>query len=181
MLPPCFNHTERAFLLSKKDGWDELEGLPRERTHEGNLINPRDEFISNLIGDFFDMFPARDSSCQPNGTTAFSAKERDRLHTASIVHNLICFTMYEQQIFKKFFYSQNTCSTDDTPPAPDRFKYVSLLGLFKQRYRQRILTEGNRIRESDVAPDPLDVYNLAVTVEFDKLKSNEPAKFQELQ
>lgn len=81
-----FDPSEKDFLLSKKDGWDELEGVPRERNPEGDLINPRDEFISNLIEEFFQAFPARDSSSQPTSATAFSAKERDRLHTVGIAH-----------------------------------------------------------------------------------------------
>lgn len=84
MLPSQFSPNEKEFILSRKDGWDELEGVPRERSLEGDLINPRDEFISNLIEDFFVAFPARDSSLHPNSPTAFSTKERDRLDMASM-------------------------------------------------------------------------------------------------
>lgn len=83
MLPARFNAEEKSFLLSRIDEWDELEGLGRERNSEGDIINPRDEFISDLIEAFFDRFPGRDSSRQPTSLTAFSPKERDRLHMAS--------------------------------------------------------------------------------------------------
>lgn len=84
MLPSRFTADEKKFLLGHLDGWDELEGVGRERNSDGDIINPRDEFISSLIADFFDAFPNRDSSRQPSSATAFTMQERDRLHVVSI-------------------------------------------------------------------------------------------------
>lgn len=84
-------------------------------------------------------------------------------------------------MFKKFFYSQNTRQTDDTASGPNRLKYLSLLNLFKQTYREWILVERDKIKESETPADLLRAYNSAVTTEFDKLKSQEPQKYQDLQ
>ena len=81
MISAYFKGPERELLLSKVHEWNELKGSGRQRNEEGDLVNLKDDFIDDLVGEFFAQFPHRDIFQNPTGPDAMPQEERDRIHT----------------------------------------------------------------------------------------------------
>ncbi|KAG8794496.1 hypothetical protein FRC12_024102 [Ceratobasidium sp. 428] len=55
-----FMAEERQFITSYLPGWQQLAGLGKQRNAQGELHSPKDDFIDEVVGEFFDQFPERD-------------------------------------------------------------------------------------------------------------------------
>lgn len=70
-------------LLRNLEDWQGLAGSGTQRDEDGNLFNAKDDFIDNLIEEFFETFPQRDIARHPGSSTAMSQLDRDKLHSVS--------------------------------------------------------------------------------------------------
>ncbi|KAF8608029.1 hypothetical protein BDV93DRAFT_504543 [Ceratobasidium sp. AG-I] len=166
MLQSTFTKAERNLLLSKVEQWQDLKGTSRKRNEEGDLVNPKDGFIDDLIEEFFSEFPERDIARQPDSETAFTQKERDKLHSR----------------LKQYLYNQARPRSDETlKPVKNPHKYLSVVSLFKQRYQKAIMEQRDILETSRDPAALLRAYNKAVAVELKVLEVDSPDKFKELQ
>jgi hypothetical protein len=76
-----FRPAERKLILCRQDEWDSLKGRGKERNEDGDLVNPRDELVDELVQELLVQFPERDISQTPRTHLTFTAGERDMLHS----------------------------------------------------------------------------------------------------
>lgn len=86
MIAAYFKKAERQFLLTKVVEWNDLKGLGRQRNNDGDLINPKDNFIDDLVGEFFATFPTRNMASNPGSPDAMPQHDPDRLPTVCEIY-----------------------------------------------------------------------------------------------
>ncbi|KAF8598338.1 hypothetical protein BDV93DRAFT_512552 [Ceratobasidium sp. AG-I] len=142
---------ERDLLMSKVPEWDDLKGTGRQRNEDGDLVHLKDDFIDDLVGEFFAHFPERDAFHNPASPDAMTQDERDRLHTR----------------IRQFLYNH---SSDESERKVKRmanpYKNLSLMSLYKQRFSNSIVKRRDELLADEEYASPLHAYNKAATELF---------------
>ncbi|KAF8594268.1 hypothetical protein BDV93DRAFT_515921 [Ceratobasidium sp. AG-I] len=166
MISAYFKDAERELLLSKVSEWNDLKGTGRQRNEDGDLVNLKDDFIDDLVGEFFARFPGRDIFHSPDSPDAIMQTERDRLPTR----------------MRQFLYNNARHDTEKESKATSNpYKSLSVLTLFKQRYSKDILQRRDKIIAEGNVEGALRAYNTAAVELLARLEKDVPAKHKQLQ
>ncbi|KAG8776170.1 hypothetical protein FRC12_001057 [Ceratobasidium sp. 428] len=161
-----FTAEERQFIASYLPGWQQLAGSGKQRNAQGELHSPKDDFIDEVVGQFFDQFPERDLEHNPDDIRAFTAAQRGTLHSR----------------VRRIFYDEaaKAPATTDSIRLTRVNKRTDCVMLFKQRYRDDILLRRNAISQSTEPSEQLRAYNQAVQEELAAKQKDFPDLLTEL-
>ncbi|KAG8684992.1 hypothetical protein FRC08_013351 [Ceratobasidium sp. 394] len=167
MPPSLFSVEERKFIASRAERWNRLGGAGKLRDQDGELYSPKDQFIDGLIQDFFNRFPERDVREGESDPRAFTLSQRDTLHSR----------------MKRILYS--AAAAEKRGPELNDFQLpfhrtLDTKTLFKQKYREVIMSRQDKIATSADPVELLRAYNVAVEQEFKLLEEVEPEDMKAL-
>ncbi|KAG9079249.1 hypothetical protein FS749_008678 [Ceratobasidium sp. UAMH 11750] len=167
MPPSIFSVEERKFIASRAERWNRLGGAGKLRDDEGELYSPKDQFIDCLVQEFFNEFPERDMKEGKSCPRAFTLNERDTLHSR----------------MKRILYSAAAAEKRGTELKNFQLPFHRTLDtktLFKQKYRDVIMSRRDKIATSADPVELLRAYNVAVEQEFKLLEEAEPEDMKSL-
>ncbi|KAG9098352.1 hypothetical protein FS749_003984 [Ceratobasidium sp. UAMH 11750] len=125
MPPSIFRSEERLYMLERAEEWDSLDGRGKAGDETGELFITKDQFIDNVLKNFFKRFPECDLSIQPNSRLAFTQDVCDTLHSR----------------IKKIFYN-NAAKAEKIVGSGGKSsfnKFILFTSMFKQKYGSDIM------------------------------------------
>ncbi|KAG8709382.1 hypothetical protein FRC08_018374 [Ceratobasidium sp. 394] len=187
MPPSIFSVEERKFIASRAERWNRLGGTGRLRDDEGELYSPKDQFIDCLVQDFFNKFPEHDMKEGKSSPQAFTLNERDTLHSVSTSSHIRVvkpwMTLMHGQRMKRILYSAAAAEKCGTKLKNFQLPFHRTLDtktLFKQKYRDVIMSRHDKIATSADPVELLRAYNVAVEQEFKLLEEAKPEDMKSL-